>query len=76
MPTSAILCEPLAGLQAQAQGLADAADLAPSLISLRPRAPWRFVTARAWPAPLRAVGLADSSADILLSAGGTAGVVA
>ena len=76
MPTSAILCEPLAGLQAQAQGLADAADLAPSVISLRPRAPWRFVTARAWPAPLRAVGLADNSADILLSAGGTAGVVA
>ncbi len=76
MPTAAILCEPLAGLQAQAQGLADAADLSPSLISLRPRAPWRFVTARTWPFPLRAVGLTDSAADILLSAGGTAGVVA
>lgn len=76
MPTAAILCEPLAGLQAQAQGLADAADLAPTLISLRPRAPWRFVTARLWPVPLRAVGVVGSDADILISAGGTAGVVA
>ena len=75
-PSSAILSEPLAGLQAQAQGLAAAAGLAPHLISLHPRAPWRFVTARLWPAPLRAVGIADPDADILLSAGGTAGVVA
>lgn len=76
MPTASILSEPLAGLQAQAQGLADAADLSPQLISLQPRAPWRFVTARLWPSPLRAVGLTDPGSDILMSAGGTAGVVA
>ena len=79
-PSAAILSEPLAGLQAQAQGLAAAAGLAPQLIALHPRAPWRFVTARLWPAPLRAVGLIDSpllgtDASILLGAGGTAGVV-
>ena len=76
MPTASILSEPLAGLQAQAQGLADAADLAPRLISLKPRAPWRFVTARLWPDPLRAVAMTDPGDDILLSAGGTAGVIA
>ncbi len=76
MPTASIISEPLAGLQAQAQGLADAADLAPRLISLQPRAPWRFVTARLWPNPLRAVALKDPGDDILLSAGGTAGVIA
>ena len=76
MPTASIISEPLAGLQAQAQGLADAAELAPRLVSLRPRTPWRFVTARLWPDPLRAVGLTDPGDDILLSAGGTAGVVA
>ena len=76
MPTASILSEPLAGLQAQAQGLADAADLAPQLISLQPRAPWRFVTARLWPDPLRAVALTDPGDDILVSAGGTAGVIA
>ena len=71
-----MITEPLAGLQAQGQGLAAAAGLSPRLIPLHPRAPWRFVTARLWPAPLRAVGLADPGDDILLSAGGTAGVVA
>lgn len=71
-----ILSEPLAGLQAQALGLAEAADLQAEAISLRPRAPWRWMTARLWPAPLRAVGLTDPGSDILLSAGGTAGVVA
>ena len=76
MPTASILCEPLAGLQAQALGLAAAADLSPSLVPLHPRAPWRFVTARLWPAPLRAVGLAGNDAEVLISAGGTAGVVA
>lgn len=76
MPTASIISEPLAGLQAQAQGLADAAKLTPRLISLLPGAPWRFLTARLWPDPLRAVALQDPGDDILLSAGGTAGVVA
>ncbi|MBV9748690.1 MAG: mitochondrial fission ELM1 family protein, partial [Acetobacteraceae bacterium] len=75
MPTSTILSEPLAGLQAQALGLAEAAGLAPDVADLRPRAPWRWMTARLWPAPLRAVRLADPAADILIGAGGTAAVV-
>ena len=76
MQTATILSEPLAGLQAQALGLAEAAGLDAETVSLRPRAPWRWISARLWPAPLRAVGLPDPANDILLSAGGTAGVVA
>jgi mitochondrial fission protein ELM1 len=76
MPTSTILSEPLAGLQAQALGLAEAAELAPDIVSLRPRAPWRWISARLWPAPRRAVDIGDPIGDILLSAGGTAAVVA
>lgn len=75
MPTSTILSEPLAGLQAQALGLADAADLTPEVLSLEPRPPWRWLSARMWPAPLRAVGLDDPASDILLGAGGTGAVV-
>jgi mitochondrial fission protein ELM1 len=54
-PDSWILSESLAGLQAQALGLAEAAGLVPELRELRPRAPWRYVSARAWPWPLAAV---------------------
>ncbi len=75
-PSASILAEPLAGLQAQALGLAEAADLAPAVVSLQPRAPWRYVTARLWPSPVQAVGIVDPGSDILLGAGGTAGVVA
>ncbi|MBV9110243.1 MAG: mitochondrial fission ELM1 family protein [Gemmatimonadetes bacterium] len=76
MQAATILSEPLAGLQAQALGLAEAAGLEAELVPLHPRAPWRWVAARLWPAPLRAVRLRDPANDILLSAGGTAGVVA
>jgi uncharacterized protein len=76
MRQATILSEPLAGLQAQALGLAEAAGLEAEVVSLRPRAPWRWVAARLWPAPLRAVDVCDPANDILLSAGGTAGVVA
>ena len=71
-----ILSEPLAGLQAQAIGLAEAAGLAPTLVTLAPGAPWRWVAARLWPDPLRAVRLADPGDGLVLSAGGTAAVVA
>ena len=76
MTNATILTESLAGLQAQALGLAEAAGLAPTVVPLQPRAPWRWMTARLWPAPLRAVGIAPPTDDILLSAGGTAGVIA
>ena len=76
MRQSVILTEPYAGLQAQALGLAEAAGLSPELVSLAPRAPWRFVSARMWPTPLRAVALPPIGDAVILSAGGTAAVVA
>ncbi len=53
--TSWILSEGYAGLQAQALGLAEAAGLQPELRVLAPRAPWKWLTASLWPAPLQAV---------------------
>ncbi len=75
MQRSVILSEPYAGLQAQALGLTEAAGLTPALVSLTPRPPWRYVSARLWPAPLRAVGWQDTGDALLVSAGGTAAVV-
>ncbi len=74
-PTSCILSEPYAGLQAQALGLAEAAGLAPAVMALHPRWPWRMFPAASWPAPLRAVGLAAPPAELLFTAGGTAGAI-
>ncbi len=76
MRPSIVLSEPYAGLQAQAVGLAEAAGLEPALVSLQPRAPWRWVSARFWPAPLRAVHLRDPGDAVVIGAGGTAAVVA
>ncbi len=75
MRASAILSEPLAGLQAQARGLAEAAGFQPRVVDLHPRAPWRWIAARTWPAPLRAVHVPDLGDAVLFTAGGTAGVV-
>jgi mitochondrial fission protein ELM1 len=75
MRSSAILSEPLAGLQAQARGLAEAAGLQPRVVDLHPRAPWRWIAARTWPAPLRAVDLPELGDSVLFTAGGTAGAV-
>ena len=75
MRASAILSEPLAGLQAQARGLAWAAGLQPQAVELHPRAPWRWVAARTWPAPLRAVALPELGDAVLFTAGGTAAAV-
>ncbi len=75
MRSSAILSEPLAGLQAQARGLAEAAGLQPRVVDLYPRAPWRWIAARTWPAPLWAVDLPDLGDSVLFTAGGTAGAV-
>lgn len=76
MHTAAILSEPLAGLQAQALGLAEAAGLDPAPYPLSPRAPWRWVAARMWPAPLRAVRLPPFDARVIIGAGGVAARVA
>ncbi len=75
-PSSIVLSEPYAGLQAQAIGLAEAAGLAPSLLSLRARAPWRWLPARSWPSPLRAVRLPDPGDTVVIGVGGTAAAVA
>ncbi len=77
-PRSCIISEAYAGLQAQALGLAEAAELAPDLRILRPRAPWRYVAARLWPAPLAAVGeraLAAPLPELVIGAGGVAAAV-
>ncbi len=78
-PSSWILTEPYAGLQAQALGLAEAAGLAPEIRTLKPRWPWTLVSAPRWPWPLRAVepeALAGPPPGLVLSCGGMAGAVA
>jgi mitochondrial fission protein ELM1 len=72
---SCILSEPYAGLQAQALGLAEAAGLSPGMVELHPRKPWSWLPAARWPSPLRAVGLQAAPAELLFTAGGTAGAV-
>jgi mitochondrial fission protein ELM1 len=72
---SCILSEPYAGLQAQALGLAEAAGLSPDMVALHPRKPWGWLPAAYWPSPLRAVGLQSVPAELLFTAGGTAGAV-
>src|ERR1700691_1879239 len=72
-----ILSEGIAGLQAQALGLAEAAGLTPELRVLRPRAPWKYVTARFWPRPLQVVAHAISAPlpGLAIGCGGIAGAV-
>lgn len=72
-----ILSEALAGLQAQAFGLAEAAGLSPELRILQPRAPWKWVTARFWPRPLHVVADAISTPlpGLMIGCGGMAGAV-
>ena len=75
--TSWILSEGYAGLQAQALGLAEAAGLQPEMRVLAPRAPWRWVTASLWPAPLAAVADAVRAPlpELVIGCGGVAAAV-
>ena len=73
---AAVIAEPSAGLQTQALGLAEAAGLQPVIHVLRPRAPWRWMAARTWPAPLRAVRLPPLGDGVVIGAGGVAARVA
>jgi len=78
VPRSWIISEAYAGLQAQALGLAEAAGLDPELRVLRPRAPWRWVAAKLWPAPLVAVApeaLRPPLPKLVIGAGGVAAAV-
>ena len=77
-PTSWILSEDYAGLQAQALGLAEAAGLTPEIRTLIARAPWKFLPETIWPAPLAAFPastLAGPIPDLVLGCGGMASVV-
>lgn len=72
-----VVSEGLAGLNAQAIGLAEAAGLSHELRVLRPSAPWKWISARMWPNPLAAV--ADSIKaplpQLAIGCGGMAGAV-
>lgn len=73
-----ILSEPLAGLQAQAIGLAEAARLPHELRALVPRAPWRWIAAKLWPRPLAPVAdsLRGEVPGLVIACGGMGGAVA
>jgi mitochondrial fission protein ELM1 len=75
--TSWILSEGFAGLQAQALGLAEAAGLHPELRVLAPRAPWKWLAASMWPAPLAAVADAvrPPLPELVIGCGGMAAAV-
>jgi hypothetical protein len=72
-----ILSEGLAGLQAQAMGLAEAAGLTADLRVLRPRAPWKWIAARLWPRPLSVVAESVRAPlpDLVIGCGGMAAAV-
>jgi len=72
-----ILSEGLAGLQAQALGLAEAAGLRADLRVLAPRAPWKWVAAKLWPRPLSVVAesLRAPLPDLVIGCGGMAAAV-
>jgi mitochondrial fission protein ELM1 len=76
-PSAWVLSEAYAGLQAQALGLAEAAGLTPALRVLAPRAPWRFLPAARWPAPLRVAreAIQPPLPDIVVGCGGVAAAV-
>ncbi|MSP02385.1 MAG: hypothetical protein EXR07_15235 [Acetobacteraceae bacterium] len=72
-----ILSEGLAGLQAQALGLAEAAGLRADVRVLKPSAPWKWIPARLWPRPLRVVAGAIGAPlpDLVIGCGGMAAAV-
>ncbi|MDR3534538.1 MAG: mitochondrial fission ELM1 family protein [Rhodopila sp.] len=72
-----VVFEGLAGLRAQALGLAEAAGLSPESRELKPAAPWRWITAKFWPNPLAAVADAVKAPlpNLAIGCGGMAGAV-
>ncbi len=76
-PRAWILSDAYAGLQAQAMGLTEAAGLRHELRTLAPRAPWRWIAARLWPAPLSAVpdAVRGTLPNVVVGAGGKAAPV-
>jgi hypothetical protein len=72
-----VISEGLAGLRAQALGLAEAAGLAPEMRELKPAAPWKWIAAKFWPNPLAAVADAVRAPlpALAIGCGGMAGAV-
>jgi len=76
--SSWVICEGLAGLRAQALGLAEAAGLQPLQFDLAARAPWRFLAPTLWPrwvARHAAGSLPRPGPDLLIGCGGLAASV-
>jgi mitochondrial fission protein ELM1 len=72
------LAEGIAGLQAQALGLAEAAGLSPQARVLRTRGLWHRVPPAWWPAPRAAIArdtLAPPLAELVIGCGGKAAAV-
>ncbi|MDD2877002.1 MAG: mitochondrial fission ELM1 family protein [Acidiphilium sp.] len=73
--TARILCTDLAGLRAQALGLAEAAGFAPDNRVIVPRTPWNFLSPMFWPSAgcaIEPAALAPPDGDVLIGAGGAA----
>lgn len=71
-----ILAQPFAGLQSQAIGLAERAQLEQSVQPLVARRPWRWMPAALWPRPLMAVEAVQCAEDgLVLSVGGMGAAV-
>jgi mitochondrial fission protein ELM1 len=72
-----IISEGLAGLRSQALGLTEAAGLSAEFRELKPRAPWKWMTAKLWPNPLAAVADAVRAPlpSLAVGCGGMAGAV-
>lgn len=69
-----ILSEGINGHDAQSRGLAQALGLKPVVRSFRVRAPWRYLSPRLWPVPLKAAdfpgGMGPPWPDLVVSCGG------
>ena len=73
MVSTRILCTDLAGLRAQALGLAEAAGLDAEIRNLVPRPPWDRFSPSLWPNPRRAVegdAIVEPLPGILIGCGG------
>ena len=72
-----VISEGLAGLRAQALGLAEAAGLSADMRELKPGAPWKWMAAKFWPNPLAAVADAVRAPlpALAIGCGGMAGAV-
>ncbi|MDE8348239.1 MAG: mitochondrial fission ELM1 family protein [Acidocella sp.] len=79
MEIARILCTDLAGLRAQAIGLAEAAGLTPDLRTLTIRKPWSGLSPSLWPNPLKAVdeaAIAGPLPRLIIGCGGAGARVA